>query len=203
MRTFRSIRFISWFLVGILAAAGPVRAEQPAAEAPAEANLTVGTARIEGRIVDVDGKPLGGAVVRACYLEGDASFASEATGHDGEYEIANLPPGYADLIVQTGEGFFLANQVLSFVPAGRIVANFALRKHAGEPTSPVPIGEQKGPACGTQSMLGSAEITQKSTLREFLRSPKGIALVAGSAGVLLVIAAAGGGNDSQASQFTQ
>ena len=197
MRTNGPRRRISWLLLAALAGPWSIGDQPTNANAPAEADVT-GTSRIEGKVL-AGRTPVEGAVVRACYLEGERAYASSATGPGGEYEIVDLPPGYADLTVETREGFFLANQVLSFAPGGRIVADLTLTKHAGEPTAAIPIGERKDSACGAANFLGSAEIGQKTTFGDFLRSPQGIAIVAGGAGAVLLVVASGGGDDTPAS----
>lgn len=193
-------RFVACWLLGILALSGPAAAEQADPQPPAAAGQA-GSASLVGKIVEANGKtPVAGAVVRACYLEGDASFTSDPTGANGEYEILELPPGYADVMVETRDGTYLVNQVLSLLPRVRFVAEFVLRKSDGATAPAAPGGALKESACGALSFLGTAEIAQKSSAKQFLRSPAGIAIIAGGAGLLLLLATSGG-DETPASPF--
>lgn len=174
-------------------AAEPAPAEPPAPLA--------GTGRLEGRVLESDGKtPVPNAVVRACYLEGERVLASAPSGPRGQYRLESLPPGYADLVVETSEGVFVANQVLQLRPDARVLVDFVLAKFSERPVS---WNDQKKRAtpCGAASPVGAAEVGSKGA-GGFVRSPKGIALIAGLGGAALLLAASGGGgNESPASAF--
>ena len=165
------------------------------AQAPAVPPVPSGAAKLEGRIFLRDGKtPVPGAIVRVCYLEGGAVRASAATSHKGEYEIPALPHGYADLNVETPDGAFLASQVVNLLPAGKLVVDLALVKYTERPATWWGDREKKPTApCSSQSPVGSAEVRQSAGAGEFLKSPKGIAILAGGAAAVLLAISAGGG----------
>jgi hypothetical protein len=161
-----------------------------------------GTGRLEGRVLRSDGKtPVSNAVVRACYLEGERVLASAPTGSRGQYQLGSLPPGYADLLVETPEGVFLANQVVQFHPDKKLLMNFVLAKFSEHPASWGAQKKRETP-CASASQAGAAQIEEKSVAGGFVRSPKGIALLAGLGGAALLLAVSGGGSsESPASAF--
>jgi hypothetical protein len=175
-------------LLGISLALQPVLLAQ---EAPVEGNST-----LSGKITGSDGKPLPGARVLAYHLSSEDIFSSEPTDSKGEYLIAGLPYGYFDLAVETGDGLFVANQVFNVAPGSKTAISMSLRTLAqaegtGEAQARVFPGASQEPS-------GVAAVSEKLTGREFWRSPKGVAIIAGG-GALVLLAIASGGSSSSSS----
>lgn len=155
-----------------------------------------GKSTIRGQIFASDGKtPVEGAVVHAYHLSTEATFASAPTGPKGRYELTNLPYGYFDLAVETVDGLFVANQVANVPPAGRAVLSFTIADFAQAPGAD---DDSRRSFPGVEpEPSGIANVRQKLTGREFWRSPKGIAIIGGAGGaVLLAIASGGNGSSS-------
>ncbi len=180
----------------LLAQPTPATAAEPAPEPSPEWR-----GRIEGRLLTADGKnAVPGAVVRACALEGETVISSKPSDPRGEFRLDGLPLGYTDLTVETSEGLFVVNQVLQVLPSGRMVLDLVLNKFADRPSSWWEGRERpQAPPCSGQQPVGSADVREKRTAKEFAKSPAGIGLIAGGVGALLLLAATGGGSESSAS----
>jgi len=161
------------------------------------------TARILGTIFGPDGKSkVAGAVVHAYHLSSERSFSSAPTGPDGRYQINDLPYGYFDLAVETPTGLFVANQVANVPPAAKAVLSFTLQTYEDQAAGGEEEERRAFPGAETPPS-GTASVQQRLTGRDFWRSPKGIAILGGAGGaVLLAIAASGGGSEPQASVST-
>lgn len=153
------------------------------------------SAKIVGTIFGSDGKSkISGAKVHAYHLSTEATFTSAPTGNDGKYEITGLPYGYFDLAVETPNGIFVANQVANVAPTAKAVLSFTIREYGDDDD------DERRAFPGAQSdSSGVANVRQRLTGRDFWKSPKGIAVIGGSAGAALLAIAAGGGSDSPAS----
>lgn len=140
----------------------------PPPPAPAAA---AGPARIDGRVVARDGRSgVGQAVVRASHLRTGRSFASAPSRADGEFTITGLPYGYVEIAVETAEGVFRADQVVDVPPSGEVTIGLTL----------VPGATGEG---------GVAVVRQRSRTVPFWKTPKGLALIGGGAGVALLVIA--------------
>lgn len=169
-------------LLMVVALASPLVAQPPAAAA--------GTSSIVGKVLGVDGSPLLGGTVVAYHLATEKVFHSAATDAKGEFALSELPYGYYDLAVQTPDGLYVA-QVLNVPPSGKVATVLRLSPYlAGEASR-----EREFPGA-TEQPTGRASVTQRPTGRDFWRSPKGVAIIAGGGGLLLLGLAAGGGSDA-------
>lgn len=152
-----------------------------------------GTARIFGRIVGADGQAQVAATrVLAYHLTSGKTFRSAPVKPNGEYEIGELPFGYFDLAVQTAQGLWLTNRVVSLSPAGKaemILALGAGGAAAGLESGRTWPGEEPG------ALIGAFEVRQAPRGRDFWRTPKGVALMTGAAAVALLALATSGGDD--------
>jgi hypothetical protein len=159
-------------------------AQQPsAAVAPA-------TAKLEGKVLGLDGKtPVSGAKIIAYHLSTEQLFEALPTGPNGQYEIAALPYGYFDLAVETPEGVFVGNQVVNIPPDGTAGITFTLSPHTDGRPRVFPNSDM--------TASGTAQVQEKLKGRAFWRSPKGVAIMAGTGGALL-LAVAGGDSDTSA-----
>ena len=184
--------FVALALICVLA---PAAWAQPGtADAP-------GTSKLSGKVLAADGKTAAtGVRVIAYHLSTEQVFMSSTTGRGGDYSIADLPYGYFDLAVETADGLYVGNQVINLPPAGKAGVIFTLSSFtSGDPTGRAFAGSE-------QDSVGMAQMREKLKGREFWRSPKGIAILAGSGGAALLAPAGGGsgssgGDDGSASPF--
>ena len=184
MKFFKTIRFLTALSLGFCLALQPALPAQEAAPA--------GNSRLLGKIEGYEGKPMSGVRVLAYHLSSEAVYRSEPTSNKGEYEIEGLPYGYFDLAVETTEGLFVANQVVNVPPASKTAVSMALAAAAGTPPRVFPGAPQEA--------QGVASVSEKPTGRDFWRSPKGVAIIAGGGALaLLAIAGGGGGSSDNAS----
>jgi len=185
MKILVHLRYSTALLLGLCLALQPLLA----ATEPAPS----GNSRLLGKIQGYEGKPIAGVRVLAYHLSSEAVFASSPTGSGGDYSIEGLPYGYFDLAVETSDGLFVANQVVNVPPAGKASISMALATEAqaaamGDAQARVFPGAQVQPS-------GVAAVSEKSTGKDFWRSPKGVAIIAGG-GALVLLAIAGGGSSN-------
>jgi len=155
-------------------------------------------AKILGTIFGADGKSkISGARVHAYHLSTEETFTSAPTGENGKYEITELPYGYFDLAVETANGIFVANQVANVAPTAKAVLSFTIREYNENDE------DARRAFPGTQAdSSGVANVRQRLTGRDFWKSPKGIAIIGGSAGAALLAIAAGGGSEERTASAT-
>lgn len=178
----------AWMILLPLAPQGPLAQYTPAD--------TEGTSKIAGKVLDADGKQVRGARVLAYHISSERLFTSEPTGKNGEYRIESLPYGYYDLAVETPDGLFVANRVVNVAPAGTAAVLFTVVPY--DPSTASKAREYPG---SDRESSGLAELRRKATGREFWRSPKGVAIIAGIGGAGLLAIAVGSGSEPAASQF--
>jgi hypothetical protein len=148
---------------------------------------------LTGKIFGPDGKtPLQGVTVRAYHLASEQIFTSAPTNGSGQYELAQLPPGYYDLAVETADGLFVGDQVVNVGTTGRAVFSMTVAEPNAEDAPHSFPGTDETPA-------GVASVRQhKSRTGGFWNSPGGVSLIAG-AGALGLLAIGGGDGDSSPS----
>ncbi len=151
-----------------------------------------GTARLEGKIVGADGKtPVPGATLEIYHLSTEKRYSAEPTGAPGGFAIEGLPYGYYDLAVRTADGLFIVSQVINLAPAGKTGINLVL-----SPFAPGEGGSARAfPGTDTKP-VGIARMGQRVAGADFWRSPKGVAIIAGGAGVALLALSSGSDDNS-------
>ena len=187
MKDFLRLAF-AWAILLSLVQQGPLAQYTP--------TDTKGTSKITGKVLDAEGKQVLGARMLAYHLSSEQLFTSEPTGKNGECLIEGLPYGYYDLAIETPDGLFVANRVINLAPAGTAAVMFTVvpyqpstapsaRKHPGSDREP----------------YGLAKLSRKPKGREFWRSPKGVAIIAGIGGAGLLAIAIGSDSETVATQF--
>jgi len=180
-------------LLVLLGALLPLRAQEPE-PAPQPAGHT----RLQGKIVDSEGKRgVEGAVVLAYHLSTEEIYRSEPTGSKGAYRIEGLPSGYYDLAVEGPDGLFVGSNVVNIPPGSKAVINFTMTPFSAA-TATTDAG-RSFPGLDAASS-GTATVMRKGTSKDFWRSPKGVAILAGTGGVILLVIASDSSTQS-ASDF--
>ena len=177
---------IAWLCTGI-----PVAVAQSE-----ETTETSGHSTITGNAENNANAPLVGATVLAYHLSTEKVYRSEPTNGKGNFRIPDLPMGYYDLAIETSEGLFVGNQVVNLPPTGKAVVNFRIAPF----DSTTGNAERNFPGSTTTSE-GVAAVREKQTGRDFWRSAKGVAILAGTGGAILLAIAADDG-DTVPSQTT-
>lgn len=152
------------------------------------------TSQIEGKILGIDGKPVPGARLLSYHLSSERLFTSEPTKANGECQLPPLPFGYHDLAVETADGLFVGSQVVNLGPNAKVLVVLTLYPAAGEPTGRGYAGSEREP-------IGQAQVVERTRGRAFWRSPRGVAVLAGSGAAALLLLAGGGGDEDNASPF--
>lgn len=180
-------------LLLLLLPLGPTVAQTEEPPPPPPPEEPVGKARLLGKIKDSDGKsPLAGVTVVAYHLSKDEFFRSEPTSKKGDFLIENLPLGYYDVAVELPDGdLYVGSTVVNLPPGGKaiLVLTVAPFGPGDDPT------RQWGSAATGATGAGVAQVGLKMTQKEFWKSPKGIAIIAGIGGGALLIWAASGAED--------
>jgi len=152
-----------------------------------------GNSILAGKLVEADGKtPLAGARMHVYHLSSEETYVSDPTGPDGKYQMEGLPFGYFDMAIETGEGMFVADQVVNLPPSGKVVVTLAVARFGTEETRPE--DEARIFPGSDDPASGVARVSKKATGRQFWRSSKGVAILAGGAAVLLLLIAVSGGS---------
>jgi hypothetical protein len=154
------------------------------------------TGKITAKVLDAEGEQVRGARLLAYHLSSEQLFTSEPTEKNGECRIEGLPYGYFDLAIETPDGLFVANRVINLAPTGTAAVILTVVPY--QPSAAQ--GARKHPG-SDQEPLGQAELSRKPKGREFWRSPKGVAIIAGIGGAALLAIAAGSDSESISTQF--
>jgi hypothetical protein len=155
-----------------------------------------GTSAIAGTVLDANGKKISGVRVHAYHLSSARLFASTPTGGNGKYRIEDVPYGYYDLAVETPDGLYVASRVVNVAPASTSAAILTLVPYGAAAPGPA----RKHPV-SDEDPLGLATMRQKARGRDFWRSPKGVAILAGTAAAGLLAIASGSDSESVSSVF--
>lgn len=92
-----------------------------------------GAAEISGIILQPDGlTPITGATIKAANLETKEIYSSEKTSRDGVYRLASLPAGSYDLAVETSDGLYASDTLVTAVAGKRQVVSLAIRSGVQE-----------------------------------------------------------------------
>lgn len=142
--------------------------------------------RIYGKVRTPDGKSgVPGVTIRAYHLASEASFTSEPTRADGSFELNGLPFGYFDLVAETEEGTFVAEQVVSVPPAGKALVLLSLLRYEDQPESWWATHERRDLPGTGEPADGLAALDRRRRGVEFWKSPKGIVVIAGAGAALM------------------
>lgn len=172
---------LATFLAGALASA-PAFAMQPS-------DYGTDTSKLVCKILGADGKPAEGVRLEAYHLSSERLYVSAPTKANGQCELTGLPYGYHDLAVETPAGLYVSSQVINIPPDG--TASIVLTLLPLSATSP------QRPFAGSEEVsTGEAKLVERIRGRAFWRSPRGIAVLAGSGGLALLLFAGGGGRSS-------
>ncbi len=158
------------------------------------AGTVAGTSRLSGKVSTAAGKaPASGTRVLAYHLSSETLYAAEVKGNG--YRLTELPYGYFDLAVELPDGsVYVGNQVVNIPPAGKVAVSFSIVQSPGSPSRDFPGTEQ--------ASAGQVKIQERLRGRDFWRSPRGIAILAGGGGAVLLAIASGGGSDSTAASVS-
>jgi hypothetical protein len=155
-----------------------------------------GTSTIAGTVLDANGKKIAGARVHAYHLSSAKLFASSPTQGNGKYKIEGVPYGYYDLAVETPDGLYVASRVVNVAPASTSAAIFTV-----VPYQPSTQGVARKHPVSDEDPRGLAKLHQKAKGRDFWRSPKGVAILGGTAAAGLLAIASGSDSESVSSVF--
>ncbi|HXV76836.1 MAG TPA: carboxypeptidase-like regulatory domain-containing protein [Candidatus Polarisedimenticolaceae bacterium] len=170
----RSITVIPLGLALLVQAAGAL-AEETVEPAPA-----AGQGQLVGQVSTPSGTAVSGATVVAYHLSSESVFRSADTDAKGRFKIAALPYGYFDIAVQTGDGLYVADQVVNVPPAGK--ASLTMTLYAGAADQEAP----RGFAGIDQAPSGVARVESKASAGQFWKSAKGVAILGGIGGAALL-----------------
>ncbi len=167
----------------------------PAPSPPVDPAPIAGTARIDGRVLQADGKtPEAGAVIRVCSLETDTAVGSAVADGKGEFHLEGLGHGFVEIVVSAADVVFAGNQVVQLAPEERKSLELVLVPTPEAPRS-IAGRSPRASACAERPPTGSAEIRPKTGTGQFLRSKKGIATLVGAGAAALLLLSSGGSND--------
>jgi len=185
----RPIRWTALLLLVLLGALLPLRAQEPE-----PAQQPTGHTVLQGKVVDSAGKRgVEGAVVLAYHLSTERMFRSEPASSNGSYRIEGLLSGYYDLAVEGPDGLFVGSNVVNIPPGSKAVLNFTMTPFGAATASA--DARQSFPGLDSPSS-GTATIMRKGTKKDFWRSAKGVAILAGTGGVILLVIASDSSTES-------
>ena len=174
----------------LLPIARPTVAQDAPATGASEPEST-GNSRLHGKVRGPEGKtPATGVIIHAYHLESGKLYSSQPTGQGGSYEIDGLPFGYFDVAVETDEGLFVAMTVVEVLPSGKTFALLLLKRYEDQPESWWASHDRRELPGSDQTSTGIAEVLRKRRGGEFLKSKKGVIILAGSGAVILFAIAA-------------
>lgn len=168
----------------------------PSAPAMAdEPKPAVPNSQIRGKVLGADGRPAGGVEVLAYHLATEETFTATTNGK-GEFTLPELPYGYFDMAVRTGEGLYVADQVANVSPTGKNMVEFRLQTFSASTQA-----DRRAFPGADATPVGLARVLDQRMVGEsFWRSPKGISILSGG-GALVLLAFTGGGSEPSASPF--
>jgi len=136
-------------------------------------------------VLSAEGKPLRNVRMLAYHLSSERSYASNPTNRKGEFALGGLPFGYFDLAVETERGLHLGNRTVNVAPDSKtaVVLRLSSAVAASAPRGRWP-GDERVPA-------GEALVTERLRGRAFWRSPRGVAILAATGGLILLLFAGG------------
>lgn len=155
----------------------------------------VPNSQIRGKVLGIDGRPVGGVEVLAYHLATEETFTTTTSGK-GEFTLPDLPYGYFDMAVRTADGLYVADQVANVSPTGKNMVEFRLQTFSASTQA-----DRRSFPGDDVSPVGLARVLDQRMVGEsFWRSPKGISILSGG-GALVLLAFTGGGSEPTASPF--
>jgi hypothetical protein len=158
-------------------------------------DFSLDTSSLNCKIVGLDGKPVRGAKLVAYHLSSARPYQCE-TSKKGECGLRDLPYGYHDIAILSDDGLFVADQVINIPPNTLFAATLTLHVTVD------PSLTRAFPGIAEQP-VGHAVVAERLRGRAFWKSPRGIAILIGVAGVVLLLLAGSGGDDSDDSTITE
>jgi len=154
--------------------------------------------RIYGKVRATDGAPVAGAVVRLYHLASGRLFAADPTTASGEYEATGLPFGYFEIVVEVEDGPFVGGQVISVPPSGKTLVMLTLLPYDEQSEAWWSTHDRRSLPPGIEGQpSGLANVVRKGRGAEFWKSPKGVAIIAGTGAAALLGVAAQSGNNNE------
>ncbi len=151
--------------------------------------LAAPNSEIRGKVLGADGRPAAGIEILAYHLATEELFATTTDGK-GRFTLADLPYGYFDLAVRSGDGLYVSDQVANVSPTGKNAIVFRL-----QPFHSSTRADRRAFPAADEIPVGLARvIDQRMVGDSFWRSAKGISIVAGGAAVILLVLAGGSGS---------
>lgn len=135
------MRAVAWFLMSslVLAATPALSDEVPAG--------------VSGEIVAIDGEsPLAGSRVHLAEPRSGRTFASEPTGTDGSFGVADVPPGTYQVAIESDGRLYLVDGPLALAPGETRNVQLALQSKS----APAPAGVWQDPLYAGLIVAGSA-----------------------------------------------
>jgi len=172
----------------------PLAAQTEPTTEPVGRSSTQGEGQIKGRVTGTETTALAGATIIAYHLSTETVFRSKVTDGKGNFTIDGLPYGYFDVAVQTADGLFVADQVVNVPPSGKVSMSMALVVGTTGESAP------RGFAGLDQAAAGVAQVDSKKS-GSFWKSSKGIAVLGGIGGVVLLAIALSGSDDDASPTF--
>jgi len=187
LRALRAHRLaVAVLLTGLLVA--PAYGEEPTGG---------GKSELSGTVVAPDGdQPVAGATVVLLELATGAVTRSTPTSAKGRFEIVGLGLGYYEISVETPDGVYVGSRIVDVAPSTKEKITVTLAPldaaAAADATARLPAG--------AGSVGGEARVGERTTGRDFWKSPKGIAILAGGGtAILLWLATSGNSKETLAS----
>jgi len=159
-----------------------------------ETGPSVLTAGFDGRVIGADGQPVAGVEIMTYHLATAALYTAR-TDMNGTFTLPALPYGYFDLAARPSDGLYVADQVAQVSASGRNSVELRLQQLGGSAQA-----ELRAFAGANEAPIGIALlIDQPGWGSSFWRSPRGVATLAGSGALALILT--GGGSDPPTSPF--
>lgn len=170
----------------------------PAPGASGTLPTVAGKGIVRVRIYQGDKKhPVAAEAIRAVHVDSGKTFSAGPCAARRGCEIRGVPYGYLDLAVETPQGPFPGDRLITLAPGGTLKLDLIL-KAPREVSSDQPGEPQKwntGSVAAPETAV--ARVTEQLSGKAFWKSPAGIAIIVGSsAAVLWAISASGKGSAS-------
>ncbi len=165
--------------------------------APVQANKlepTVPTSEFSGKLLGTDGQPASGVEFMTYHLATGELFSATTAGK-GTFTLLDLPYGYYDMAVRSGDGLYVADQVANVSAIGKNVVQLRLQT-----LSPSARADLRAFPGADIAPIGIAVLIDQRFGESFWRSPKGISLFAGG-GALVLLLIGGDSGEPGASPF--